>query len=128
MSNHSEITAICQLIDSYYESAFTGDLPALRATFDATCIIDGHFANEAWRADLETYMAAMAAAPSAASLGFERDCEIVSIDMTGKVAFVKLRESLGGLRFVDYLILGRGEAGWRITHKGYHSPDALPGA
>jgi len=127
MNVGQDIAAITQLIETYYEAAFTGDLERMRTTFHEACFVDGFFANGPWRASLDDYMAAMSAAPSAQSLGHERDCEIVSLDITGRAAFVKLRETLAGMRYVDYLVLSKLEDGWKITHKGYDSPDALPG-
>jgi hypothetical protein len=45
---------------------------------------------------------------------------IASIDISGPTAWVKIKATLDGLFYTDYLTMMQIPEGWRIVHKTYY--------
>ena len=53
---------------------------------------------------------------------------IVSIDRTGPVAVVHVKDLYQAGHFTDYLTIVEGEDGWRIVNKAFFSADQVAGS
>jgi protease I len=46
--------------------------------------------------------------------------EVVSVDVTGEVAAVKVADLYRGMRYIDYLTLLKIDGCWQIVNKTFH--------
>lgn len=58
--------------------------------------------------------------PVPADSGEPYDMRIISTDVTGAVATVKVADLYQGLRFADYLTLLKMDESWVIVNKAFH--------
>jgi len=110
--------AIREVVGWYFDGMYRSDPALIEAAFDPAArimgVTDGEH-REMAVADFMTFVGNQQ--PSAADKGEAFEMRIVSLDITGGTAAVKLEDRYLGRNFIDYLSLVRRDDGWKICHK-----------
>ena len=119
----SEIAAIEQTLQTYFDGLYEGDTTKLAAAFHPAAHLYGIGSDGAAmdmpRAD---WLAMVGGRPSAKSRASERRDRIVSIDFSGpNTAFAKVECQLPPRYFTDYLTLLKVDGRWQIISKTFHT-------
>jgi hypothetical protein len=96
------------------------DEARLRSVFHPGASLFGHLRGTFTHSTLDQWIGRISAQPVPAKSGEAFEGNIVSVDVTGDAACVKVSELYRGLRFTDYLSLVRVEGRWLIVAKAYH--------
>ena len=114
----TDVEAITAKIDGYVRGCQTGDGTHLKEAFHPDARMFGHVGPDRYDVPIFGGMdAAVAHQPTG-----DHDARILSIDVTGDAACVKLAESgFWGLDFVDYFLLSRIDGEWQIVAKSFMS-------
>jgi len=111
---------------SYFNGAFNDlDTKAMRKGFHPEFAIFSAKGNDISRYPIDTWVKGIETRKQAADFDASRskmDCKIVSIDVTGGCAAVKIEMSKNGNKiYTDYLSLLKFDDGWKIVAKVYHA-------
>lgn len=112
--------AVVAAVEGYFQAIHAGDTAGLAAVFHPTATLIGWDEGELRRVSLEQWFRFVESIPSPASQGAVCDGKVLSVDITGTAAMVKVSESYRAFRYVDYLSLVFTPDGWRIVGKCYH--------
>jgi len=109
---------IATKIDGYVRGCQTGDGTYFKESFHPDARMFGHVGDDRYDEPIFGGMdAAVAGQPTV-----DHDAKILSIDVSGDAACVKLAESrFWGLDFVDYFLLSRIDGEWQIVAKSFDS-------
>ncbi len=118
-----EQAAIEAVVEAYFQGMYRGEADRLRGIFHEQAWLFGERRGEARSFPAADFFAYVEGAPVPEKEGEAYDMAIEQIDRTGTVAMVKVRDLYQGGHFTDYLMLAKGEDGWRIVAKGFFSPD-----
>jgi hypothetical protein len=110
--------AIERVVRDYLEGMIHGNPSQIEAAMHPKCMQAGHFNGVYEFFDRAEFIAALQAEDPAPP-GTPIDSEILSVDITGDVALVKLRDACFGTTFTDYLTLIRHEGRWQIVMKAF---------
>jgi hypothetical protein len=112
-------SAVQAVAHDYLDGMMYADEAKLRRAFHPKCLIVGHFRG---RLEYDPLDAFIAACKSEGSIppGTPYFAEIVSIDVTGDTAVVKLIDDYLGIRFSDYLTMVMTEGRWVIVNKVFY--------
>jgi len=114
----SDAQKIAAVVDQYTKGCETGDGSYLKAAFHPDARMYGALGPD--RHDIPV-LGGMDAAVAEQPTG-GHDAQILSIDVEGDAACVKLAESgFWGLDFIDYFILSRVNGNWQIVGKAFTS-------
>ena len=107
---------IAAKIDGYVRGCQTGDGTYLKEAFHPDARMFGHVGDDRYDVPIFGGMdAAVAGHPTV-----DHDAKILSIDVSGDAACVKLAESrFWGLDFIDYFLLSRIDGEWQIVAKSF---------
>jgi hypothetical protein len=119
-SELSERQAINGTVQDYFEGMYYRDTNRLRKAFHPKAFLFGHLQGAFVLLSLEQWMKIVENRPAPAEIGEPFDMRIVSTDITGQVAFVKVVDLYQGLRFTDYLSLAKTDDQWMIVNKTFH--------
>lgn len=118
--NTNDINAITATVRDYVEGMVFNDDAKLRRAFDAKASIIGHFVGGKFEwLSLDQFIAAVKG-PGPAPAGSEPVWDVVTLDITGDTAVVKITDEFAGLRFTDTLSLLKREGNWQIVNKIYY--------
>ena len=120
-SEKSEITQIMETVTLYYDGHYYGDLEKLKKAFHANCYIVGHFENELEYLLRDAYLEYIREQEAPAKLGHPYQINVVSIDITGTAAMVKVADEYLGYRYTDYLSMIKIMEQWIIVCKAYNT-------
>lgn len=120
MSAANNFDAIGKTIENYFYGMHHGDISRLRRAFHTDAYLFGYYHGEFSRISLEEWLSEVEGMEKPSDSGEAFDMRIVSIDITGPTAMVKVTVLYAGLRFTDYLTLVLFEDGWKILNKSYH--------
>jgi hypothetical protein len=120
MQNTSDLQAICGTIQNYFEGMYYRDTARLRKAFHPKAVLFGHFQGAWVVLPLDKWLGMVEGGPVPAESGEPFDMRIVSTDVTGRVAAVKVADLYRGLRFTDYLSLANVDGQWVIVNKTFH--------
>lgn len=107
-------------INDYFLGMHHRDLSRLRRAFHPSARLFGHYDGTFIEMSLEEWLAKVLGRPIPAENGETFDMEILSAEITGQVAAVKVRDHYRGLQFTDYLHLAKILSEWRIVNKTFH--------
>jgi protease I len=119
MSEASTIHAITQLVHQYFDGMHLGSPELLSPCFHKDAYLIGLYHGAYMRETAAEWIDVVRTSPKPAEAGAPFDMEIVSIDVSGPTAVVKITALLEGLLFTDYLTLMQMPVGWQIVHKTY---------
>jgi protease I len=98
-----------------------GDTSRLRNAFHPDAFLFGYYHGEFSRISLEDWMSEVEGMDKPSETGEVFDMVIVSTDVTGSAAQVKVAELYAGVRYTAYLSLMMVDEDWQIVNKLYHS-------
>ncbi len=112
----SDAEAITAKISSYVRACHTGDETFAKAAFHPEARMFGAVGKDRYDVPIFGGMtAAIAENPT-----IDHDARILSIDVEGDAAYVKLAESrFWGQDFIDYFLLSRIDGEWQIVAKAF---------
>jgi protease I len=121
MNNVDQVLAIGKTMQDYFDGMHFGETRRLRKAFHPDAYLFGYYHGEFSRISLEEWMTEVEATPKPSESGEVFDMRIVSMDITGRTAVVRVSLLYTGLRYIDYLSLMQFDDSWKIIHKTYHS-------
>lgn len=120
-SARTAYVAVVELLDRYYDALYHGDVAGLNQVFHPTAIYATVSDGELLQLDLAAYLPMVAARVSPAQRGDPYGFQLEAIEFAGPTtALARLRSSLLGKCFVDFLTLFKVHDEWRITAKVFH--------
>jgi hypothetical protein len=114
-AEHAGIEAV---VTDYLEGMIWNDPERLRRAMHPLCMQSGHYKGQFEFYDRDTFIESLEDEKTEEP-GTPYDAEILSVDMTGDVALVKVRNECLGTSFTDYLTLIRVEDRWQIVMKAF---------
>ena len=122
----SEEALIRDTIQTYFDALHESSGEKVKASFHAHGTVSGIMSDSGAMAEMDTARFAAFADEntSPAENGEPREDELLAIEVTGKVACVKLRVRCLGKRFTDYLLLIKDDGRWQILNKVWHADPA----
>lgn len=114
-------TAVAQTLDTYYDGLYRGDTSVLRTVFHPDARYTTPSGDALVHMDLESYLPRVEARRSPAQLGEPYGYTLESIEFAGPAAAsARMRSSMLGSHFVDFLSLIQVDGAWRIISKVFH--------
>ncbi|GJL67234.1 MAG: hypothetical protein NPIRA05_22050 [Nitrospirales bacterium] len=124
---NNEYPAVAQVLGTYYDGLYHGNKEMLRQTFhpDARYVTISN--GELLHLDMKSYLPKVEARESPASIGEPYGYTLESIEFAGAMtALVRMRSSMFGKHFIDFLSLIRVDGKWRIISKVFHDERQEP--
>ncbi|MBW1710798.1 MAG: nuclear transport factor 2 family protein [Deltaproteobacteria bacterium] len=118
--NASDLELITKTIQLYFDGMYHSDVEKLRKAFHPNANLYGYLEGELALIPLDNWLAHVRGVPAPFENGEEYDMRIVSTDVTGAVATVKVADLYIGRRFTDYLSMVKIDDGWVIVNKTFH--------
>ena len=115
----NDADAVEAAIQDYFLGMYHRDLSRLRRAFHPKAHLFGHLEGDFVEFSLDQWLAKVGSRPIPSETGEAFDMEILSMEISGKVATAKVRDLYRGLRFTDYLHLVKTDAGWTIVNKTF---------
>ena len=110
-----------QCIDVYYEGCCESDPLKIKKAFDENAMISGYLPDGLHEMNLEDFAGfVFAQKPSPKEKGDEEFLEIISCEIEGDTALVKIKEAYLGMIFIDSFSFLKKEDTWRIYTKLFH--------
>ncbi|MBW2179826.1 MAG: nuclear transport factor 2 family protein [Deltaproteobacteria bacterium] len=121
--NAADEKFIQETIQNYFDGMYHSDTSRLEKAFHPDAHLIGHYKGNLANIPLQAWLGMIKKTPAPAENGEEYDMKIVSMDITGSAASVKVEDLYTGLKFTDYLSLMKIDTQWVIVHKTfYHEP------
>jgi len=118
--NTSDLELITQTVEHYFQGMYHSDTERLKKAFHPEAYLFGYFQGAFTHASANDWFEMVKQRPAPAKDGEPYDMRIVSIDLTGEVAVVKVADLYMDLRFTDYLTLLKVDGEWLIVNKVFH--------
>jgi len=118
----NEFAPLLAVARDYLDGMMYADEATLRRAFHPKCLIVGHFRGRLEYDPLDAFIDACKK-EEAIPPGTPYFAEIVSIDVTGDTAVVKLIDDYLGIRFTDYLTMVKTDGRWIIVNKAFYVHD-----
>ncbi len=115
-----DLELIKETVQFYFDGMFYGDMDKLTKAFHKEAFLIGHFHGTFNVMPVQGFIDMLAPATPPSTKGEAFDMEILTIDITGQVAAVKVRDVYGKMSYIDYLNLAKVEGTWMIVNKTYH--------
>ena len=115
----AELAALRAVARDYLDGMVYADEARLRKAFHPRCSLVGHYHGELEYSTVDEFWGALKGAPSLTP-GTTYYGEIVSIDVVGDVAVVKVEDDFWGDRFTDYLTMLKHDGRWSIISKAFY--------
>ncbi|MFN3993364.1 MAG: nuclear transport factor 2 family protein [Tabrizicola flagellatus] len=119
----AEHDAVRAVVVDYLEGMCWGDEAKLRRAFHPGALQVGHFGETYEFFPLEEFIAWLKGEETEVE-GSPIVAELLSIEVTGKVAVAKLTDTCFGTDFTDYLVMVKdrpdAQGRWQIVTKAYH--------
>lgn len=117
--NASDLELISQTVQDYFDGMYYRDIGRLRKAFHPKAYLFGYRNGECLHISGEEWFHMAESRPVPAESGEEYDMQLVSTDVTGAVATVKVTDLYQGMRFTDYLTLLKSDESWLIINKAF---------
>lgn len=108
---------IRDVVQSYFDGVYTGDVPALAAIFDEGAQVYGEVDGQPYHKTIGAYLDGVAKRICPKDNGDPYLMKLVSIDISGCIANVKLHSPMLGFNYHLYLSLVRNKEQWKIVNK-----------
>ena len=119
----ADLVAIEAVVEAYFEGLYLSDTKRLERAFHPSARIMGYDEGKLIDNPIDTFIAFVGRVTPPAEEGEAFDMEIVSVDIQGSAAAVKVADLYKGLRFTDYLSLLKIDGTWKIVSKTFsHLP------
>src|SRR5262245_4405426 len=117
MKNSSEEQGVRGAIACYADGMRTGDVGTLQRGFHEQAILCGYLGDDLIAAPIAELYAWVKSNPAPAATGAPFACEILTIEVTGRVATATVRETDDHGTVIDYFHLLRVGDRWSIVSK-----------
>lgn len=117
----SEENKIREAINFYVEGMRTGDVEMLKKAFHSQAILCGYLGDELIATPIEGLYEWVEANPAPSATGEIFECAILAIEITGRVAAAKIRETGHDGDVIDYFHLLNDGKRWSIVSKLWDS-------
>lgn len=116
---NKDIESIKILVGSYYFGMYHNDETRLRKLFLSDAPVVGYLDGVLEKQDFQAWLQKIKSAPAPVSRKDKYEYKIELIDITEKVALVKVNDTYIGKQFTDYLSLINIDNQWIITGKTF---------
>jgi hypothetical protein len=116
----SDLELIAQTVQNYFEGMYFGDVAKLRQAFHPDACLFSYNEGQYRHVPAEEWFKIIPSRPVPANNGEPYDMCIVSTDVTGTVAIVKVADLYQGKRFTDFLTLLKVGESWVIVNKAFY--------
>ena len=120
LSSSPELSLVSAAVEDYFEGMYRGDVARLRRVFHPQAMLYGYRDGAFTVLQMHEWLGKVEKRPIPAQNGEPFEMFIESIDLTGNVGHVKVRDLYMGLRFTDYLNMVKLEGRWQIVNKTFH--------
>jgi len=117
----SELNVILETVKVYYDGHHYGDLEKLEQAFHPNCYIVGHFDGALEYLVRDEYLEWVKEQKAPAEIGEAYALDVVSIDLAGTAATVKIVDGYLGYRYTEYLSTIKIDDQWVIVNKAYNT-------
>ncbi|TFW19514.1 nuclear transport factor 2 family protein [Duganella callida] len=117
--NHLE-----KIVDQYFHGVYHGDTALLASLFDADAQVYGMIDGQPYHKTAAAYIDGVGKRRSPASLGEPYRMKLLSIDLLGAIATVRLHSPMLGFDYHLYLTLAQRQDGWKIVNKTFNHQGA----
>ena len=127
VTNDRDADEVLAVMRRYTDAAFRGDADGLRACFHPEAVMSGLLGEQLLAGSPEPFFADIAGHPSMESTGAPYEPTVVSVDVLGRVASVRIDETgfFGAMSFANWFHLLKGDDGaWRIVSKAFTTREA----
>lgn len=114
------VAALERVVRDYLDGMVFANAEQLRRAFHPKAHIIGHWAGGLEWSTLEEFIASCEKAGSAPA-NEPYYWEILSADVTGDMALIKLTDDYLGVRFTDFLSLLNEDGSWQIVNKTFYA-------
>lgn len=118
MGSENDWNAIRAVVVDYLEGMIYGQSERLERAMHPQCMQAGHYKGQYEFFDRDTFIEALTQEKTEPP-GTPYTSRIVSLDITGDVAVVKVLDDCFGTSFTDYLTLIRHDDRWQIVMKAF---------
>ena len=118
---------VLAVMKRYTDAAYRGDADGLRACFHADAVMSGLLGDQLLMGSPEPFFADIGGHPSMESTGAPYEPTVVSVDVLGRVASVRVDETgfFGAMSFANWFHLLKGDDGrWLIVSKAFMTREA----
>lgn len=115
-----DLRAITDTVQIYFRGMYEGDADALRCAFHPKLQSYGYRDGALQEGNGEDFVRLVQSLEVPAEIGERFDMGIISIDVTGSIAHVKVQDLHLGEIYTDYLALVKVDDSWLIVNKMYH--------
>jgi protease I len=114
---------MAETIQGYFDGLYHGRGAKIAECFHSSAMIAGIMSASGEFSEMsrDEFVAFVDERPAPASVGEPYEMEILSVDVTGEIASVKVMDRCHGKRFTDYLLLIRTGGRWSIYNKLWHA-------
>ena len=117
----SEVNEITACVERYYESLCTSNPEGVHEVFHVNAKITGYLPDGLHEMSVEDFAGFVASQPALEEAsGAERMLDILSCEVAGETASVRLRESYLGMVFLDTFGMLKVDGRWMIYNKLFH--------
>ncbi|MBA3884997.1 MAG: nuclear transport factor 2 family protein [Acidobacteria bacterium] len=126
---NNQYNAVAQAVRTYYDGLYHGDTSALRSVFHPDARYVTASSGELLQLDMNAYFPKVEARQSPESLGEPYGYTLESIEIArSTAASVRLRSSMLGKHFIDFLSMINVDGKWRIISKVFDYQEQDPPA
>jgi Putative lumazine-binding len=122
MNEHQEIL---QVVQTYCESLFNGDVERLRGVFHENAALFGEVKGAPYYRPLGEYLEAVRNRKSPAALGETYRMKPLSVDVQGAVGVARVHCPMLGFNYIDFLSFVRIDGRWLIANKTFTHVEPL---
>jgi len=115
-----DVSGVREVAHRYIDAVYRGDAATLRACFHPSAVMSGYLGDELLTGTPERFFEDIGSTPPMASSGAPYVAEVVSVEVVGGAASVRIDETgfFGSLSFANWFHLIRGVDGeWSIVSK-----------
>lgn len=119
MQNDNRIDEVKACVHAYFTGMYQRDLSLLADSFHPDAWLFGYINGEFERLSVAQWLDKLAQAPIPAERGENFKMHIIAMDITERIASVKVYNFLHDMAFIDYLSLLKAADGWCIVNKTF---------
>ena len=124
---NDEYAAVAQALSTYYDGLYHGDTSALGEVFHPDARYVTASSGKLLHLDMKSYFPKVEARQSPESLGEPYGYTLESIEFAGSTAAsVRMRSSMLGKHFIDFLSMINVDGKWRIISKVFDYQEQAP--
>ena len=117
MMYKEKVLIIEEIIKSYFEGIYHGDVQKLKGAFAPAALLYGDIKGQEYFKTLNDYLEGVQNRKSPHELGEDFRMEILSVEILGNVATAKLHVPMLGYNYYDFLSLCLTGNEWKIVNK-----------